>query len=382
LAFTAEFRLAAACCRWPITEPAGTAVREAAVGIDWERFLAVLARHRIEGLAHHALTAAEVALPPVQAAALARSAANVLRKDLEFAAEAVRIDRAFAALPHLFVKGSTLAMLAYGTLGLKSAWDIDILVAPEAMAEAGAVLAEMGYVCVLPAEPAQVEAWLRWIKETIWIHPTRGHAVELHSKLLDNPHLAGDLGLASPQQQVQVADGISLPTLQTEHLFAYIVAHGAYHGWSRLKWLADAAALATAGGVPVAELQAAAERLGAGRCSAAALVLARRVIGSEIDVGLVERLRRDAAVGALVRTAMWVMDGGPDGAAECDGAGGRMLARKASHFLLAKGWRYQLSEFLHKATFPYTPAYLKIPPWLRPGYTVLRMPRWLFSRRT
>lgn len=382
MAFTAEFRLAAACCRWPVDEAAKAAVRAAAGGIDWGRFLAVLARHRIEGLAHNALTRAGVAVPAAPAAALAQSAAAIQRKNLEFAAEAVRIDRALAGLPHLFVKGSTLAMLAYGTLAHKSAWDIDILVSPDTLAEAGAILAEMGYVCVQPAEAAQTGTWLRWVKETIWIHPVRGHAVELHSRLLDNPHLAGEVGLASPRQQVEVANGMALPTLQSDHLFAYIAVHGAYHGWSRLKWLADAAALATSERVDAAALHDAAERVGAGRCSAAALVLARRVIGTDIDSSLIARLRRDPAVNSLVRTAMWVMDGGPDGSAECDSRGGRMVARKASHFLLARGWRYQLSELWHKAAFPYTPAYLKVPAWLRPGYTLLRMPWWLFSRRT
>lgn len=356
-------------------------MREGAVGIDWDRFLAVLARHRIEGLAHHALTAAEVAVPPAQAAALARSAANVLRQNLDYAAEEVRIDRAFAALPHLFVKGATLAVLAYGTLGIKSARDIDLLVTPETMIAAGEILQGLGYACYLPAEPAQTEAWLRCIKETIWLHPVTGHLVEVHSRLLDNPRLLGQVGLASPRQQVTVSSGMSLPTLSTQHLFAYVAAHGACHGWSRLKWLADAAALTTAAGATAASLHAAGERLGGGRCTAAALVLAQRVIGTEMDAGLVGRLRRDAAVGALVRTAMWVMDGGSEGTAEYAG-GGRRLVRKASHFLLARGWRYQLSEFLHKATFPYTPAYLKVPAWLRPGYTLLRMPRWLFSRRT
>ncbi|WP_324749476.1 nucleotidyltransferase family protein [Sphingomonas sp. LY54] len=365
-----------------MTEPAKAAVREAAAGVDWDRFLAVLARHRIEGLAHHALTAAEVAAPPAQAAALARSAADILRKNLEFAAEAVRIDRAFAALPHLFVKGSTLAMLAYGTLALKGAWDIDILVSPETIAEAGAILADMGYICVLPAEPEQTEAWLRYVHETVWAHPTRGYAVELHSRLNDNPEMMPGVGLGSPRQRVQVGGGASLETLAQPVLFVYLCAHAARHAFSRLKWLADIAAFTSVDGVSADDLHSAAEQRGARRCSGTALLLADQVIGTPVDARLLARLREDPVVRGLAWTARWVMDGGRDGTASCDGAGGRMLARKASYIFLASGWRYWARELLDRAVFPYTPAYLKVPAWLRPGYTLLRMPWWLFSRRT
>ena len=49
------------------------------------------------------------------------------------AAETVRLQRLFdeAGLPLLILKGASLAMLAYGNLGMRSAKDIDLLIRPE-----------------------------------------------------------------------------------------------------------------------------------------------------------------------------------------------------------------------------------------------------------
>jgi hypothetical protein len=59
----AGFRLAAACCHWPADARRDRAVTAAARGItDWPAFLCVIRRHRVEPLAHAALSAAPPAL--------------------------------------------------------------------------------------------------------------------------------------------------------------------------------------------------------------------------------------------------------------------------------------------------------------------------------
>ena len=61
--------------------------------------------------------------------------------------EALRLQRLFneADVPVLFVKGASLAMLAFGTLGLTSGQDIDLLVPLEALPQASALVARAGY---------------------------------------------------------------------------------------------------------------------------------------------------------------------------------------------------------------------------------------------
>src|SRR5687767_10584511 len=133
LRLPAELRLMAACCRWPPSPARDEAVRAAAAApIDWDGFGRLVARHRVAGLVHDGLDRAGVAAPAALAGRLAAEAADIARQNLVFAAECLRLDGLLDAgeVDHLFLKGVTLNMLAYGTLALKQAIDIDLLVDP------------------------------------------------------------------------------------------------------------------------------------------------------------------------------------------------------------------------------------------------------------
>ena len=146
--FSPEFRLAAACAMWPPSDCRTEAIQAAAAGpIEWPRFLRVVQRHRVLGLAHQGLTDARLAVPPEIRREIGARAATLVRENLAMAAEALRLQRLFdeAHLPVLFVKGSSLAMLAFGNLGLSGGQDIDLLVPLEMLPEAMAVVARAGY---------------------------------------------------------------------------------------------------------------------------------------------------------------------------------------------------------------------------------------------
>lgn len=384
--FPPEFLLAAACCRWPPSASRDVAVsRAAAAAIEWGRFLAVAKRHRIEGFANDALRKAGVGLPTHVAAALGAEEAAIARRNLAFAAEGVRLHKTLSQtrLSHLFVKGTTLAILAYGGLGLKSARDIDLLVPSDMLGPAGRVLAGLGYERRIP-DPALpetlAERWLEYSKEALWVHRDSGIAVELHNRLVDNRTLLPGVGLSSPRQVVRVAEGVTLPTFARDELFAYLCVHGTHHGWSRLKWLADVAALMGDDPGEAGRLHDASLRLGAGRCSAVALSLCNRLLGTSLPVGLAGDLRADRGVRWLEATALWAMAGGDDGGAEFGDSPREIVRLQASHLLLNRGWRHWLGDIRHKLFYPYTPPYLAMPSWLRPGYTLLRLPGWLLGR--
>ena len=71
-----------------------------------------------------------------------RTSAELVRENLAMAAEALRLQRLFdeADLPVLFVKGTSLAVLAFGNLGLRSGQDIDLLVPLETLPAATALI--------------------------------------------------------------------------------------------------------------------------------------------------------------------------------------------------------------------------------------------------
>src|SRR5262245_14472201 len=126
-----EFLLAAACSVWPPSDYRAEAIREAAAApLDWDYFLRVVTRHRVVGLVHDGLTRAQAAMPASIVEEIATQAATMVRQNLAFAAEALRLQALFveADIPVAFIKGISLAKLAYGNLGLRHNRDIDLVV--------------------------------------------------------------------------------------------------------------------------------------------------------------------------------------------------------------------------------------------------------------
>ena len=308
LRIPAELRLMAACCRWPPSPARDEQVRQAAAGaIDWDGFGKLVGRHRVAALVHDGLTRAGVEAPAPLAAKLAEEAGGIARQNLLFAAECLRLETLFDALGHLFLKGVTLNMLAYGSLAYKQAVDIDLLVAPGDYEAAIGLLRGAGYRCIVPGpEPATEEIllWVKGHKHSNWMSPAR-LSLELHAGLVDNPLLVQGLDADAPSQRVEVASGKFLPTLATEELFAYLCAHGAAHGWARLKWLADAAALVShEDGAGIERLHARSVALGGGRSAGQALLLSSILFGLELPPVLRAELEGDRGTRILVRLAM------------------------------------------------------------------------------
>lgn len=379
---TPEFRLAAACCRWP---PSPSAVARVAAGpIDWARFGRVARVHRVEGFAWTALRGSDVPLPDGIADALRVRAAPIPAHNLAFAAESVRLARLFdtAAIPLLFVKGVTLAMLAYRSLSFKSSYDIDLLVAHADMARAADVLAQAGYGRLLPAPELDDAAARRWeaaYKETIWRHRTSGIVAELHSGLVDNARLLRGVGIASPRADVAIGGGLTLPTLRPHDLFAYLCAHGAGHGWSRLKWLADVGALVAGSATGAEPLYRGAQARGAGRAAGQALLLCHRLFDTPLPDGLADGLRSSRVLRRLETTALAAMTGG-GGDVELDRRPRDTARIMLSHFALGEGPGYRWSEFRRKLVHPHDRAHVPLPRALHWLYPLLLIPNWLIRR--
>ena len=382
--FPAGFRLACACAVWPPSPARDAAVRAAAAGVDWERFLRVSGRQRIRPMAWAALEAAGVAPPEPVATRLARNAEAQGARSLALAAEALRLRGLLEAtdVEVLFVKGAALAELAYGDQRLKHCRDIDLLVQPGDAERAFQLLRGEGYVAAGPEGDlgaAQRRTLYRLRKDMELVHPARRLNLELHWRLVDNPALLKGVGLGSPTQEVAVLDG-RLRTLADAQLFAYLCVHGATHSWFRLKWLADLNAwLAGKTDIEIASFHHDARRLGVEACSAQALILRERLLGSPAPPALAPELRgrRTRVLVAAALDAMVGADGETELAARPWG-GFRLLRPqflrgRGPAFLFAQ-WRL-LAESLDDAlTVP-------LPRALRFLYPILRLPLWLLRVR-
>ncbi len=302
-----EFDFVVACCLWPPSPGRDQLVAARAAGLHWPMVERIARRHRVEGLVWAAIRRTGLEVPAELGSALASAAEAIVRQNLRIAAESQRLKEAFAAaeLPLLFVKGLSLAMLAYGNIMLKSGWDIDILVPPDAAAGAAMLLRQSGYVPTVPkgaSDEHAIAAWHSGWKESVWWNARRGTHIELHTGLVDHPMLLPQIGISSPRQEVPITGGISLLTLATDELFAYLCVHGASSAWFRLKWVADLAALLD--GREAAEIDRLYRRsqaLGAGRAADVGLLLCHRLFGTGVSDRLVQELLADRVGRLLIK---------------------------------------------------------------------------------
>lgn len=293
-----EFSLIALCCA---ADPPLDAIRAAAGVVEWDRVLQLAERHRVVALVHHALRLASVALPNTAQARLTVRAQASVRAGLAQAAETVRLHQRLTAagIRAVFVKGATLAQLAYRDLGRKGAKDIDLYIEPTDLPATIQALRADGYSFALAR--TRPTLWLQRFQfnQVEGVHARTGIQLEVHWRVSRNPGLLPSLGAAASTQPV-VISGVAVPTFVTPDLLAYLAVHGGLSGWARLKWLADFDALLH-GLDDEAMLAAArhADALGAGTAFAQGLVLRERLLRRPVPPALAPACRRPAVQRAV-----------------------------------------------------------------------------------
>jgi Uncharacterised nucleotidyltransferase len=382
--FPAELQLAAACAMWPPSDRRTEAIRAAATGsLDWPRFLRVAQRHWVFGLAHQGLTEARLAIPPEIRREISARAATLVRENLTMAAEALRLQRLFgeAHVPVLFVKGSSLAILAFGNLGLSGSQDIDLLVPREALPAATELIARAGYRRFDPPpgiSDMQLRQLLSLRRDLGFVHQTTGLQIELHWRLFGNPHAMAEDSIMAASREVLLTDTMGLRTLGDEDLFAYLCMHGARHWWNRLKWLADFnALLASAPEDRIEHLVRTAEARGTGRAAVLALLLCRRLLGATLPAQLMATLGESTTIRWLQATALRAMATGQGERTPHETRFGTTLGTLSS-FLLSRSWRYRLKELNLHLTNQTDMLTIPLPERLRVLYPLLRLPLWVW----
>jgi hypothetical protein len=302
--------------------------------------------HRIEGLAWNALSCPNV--PDEIRTELSEAAAAIAMQNLETTAECSTLLEAFEAaeVPLLFLKGTTLGALAYGNPALKSAIDVDLLIDPDHLLRAAALLRNSGYELIAPSKSPQdqlLRAWHVGWKESVWARSSPRLQIDLHTRTTDNSRLIVSVGVHSPCQSVDIGNGIRLPTLADEELFAYLAVHGASSAWFRLKWISDFAGfLHRRSANEIKHLYRRSQQLRAGRAAGQALLLADALFGTlEQAPDLRDELRSDRATRWLYLAALRLVTGEPREPTETRWG---TLTIHWTQFLLLPGAVYKLTE--------------------------------------
>ena len=178
---------------------------------------------------------------------LTARANEVALQELAMAAELGRLIHSLttAGLKPVVLKGVSVAVQAYGRLGLRQNRDIDLLVRPAEVMPALTCLAGLGYTAFEPPDAFDPQAFVAWGKRHKDVALRKGPfgpIVELHWRLFDVERSANG------HEQISLSS-VHLPgvgeilCLAPTTALIYMCEHGAEHAWSRLKWLADLNAL-------------------------------------------------------------------------------------------------------------------------------------------
>lgn len=387
---TPEFRLLCLAARRPQSaEDAETLCGAIAAGPDWRAVVEAAQRHRLVPLVFASLQNCGSGLvPPEFIAELRRQTMGDVARSLAQIAEIDRLLRAmaFAGIRVLVLKGVALSAQIYGDPGLRSARDIDLLVAPEKFSDADRVLVDAGYQChSTTRSPRQMARYLRWVKDLQYIHNGTGACVELHNRLTDNPNLLACDFDTLWAERVQVPLGESaVATLPARFLPLYLCVHGAIHGWERLRWLADLAAVLRQPGAQDTALEEA-EAAGLRPLMLHAMVLAHDLFGLKIK-------ERDLAQAASCRQVRRL-----DRILAHFFAGSALLRAPLRHswkerwrtswwlrryrFALKSDWRYWRSEMVRDWLSPVDWETIRLPDALFWLYPIIRPVGWLLRRR-
>lgn len=351
--------------------------------MDWQHFLRIVDHHRVWGLAFDGLRRAQLRPPAEVTCTLGAQARAVARTNLAQCAEAIDLQHLFhrAGVRVVLLKGIALAKLAYGDLSLKYGKDLDLLVSPEDARLAIAGLERAGYVLCEPRPAlsrAQRELWLRHSKEFGFRHHKTGSNVELHWRLVDNPHQLSGVDPFSDLELLRLTDESSICTLGRNLLPVYLSVHGATHAWFRLKWLADFGALLSREGSNVEQLHDLAKNWGAARSFGQALLLSERLLGMKIPSSLSVELRASQALAFLEASALSAMLRGNATTGPNEGLGSVRFV--LSGIRLGDNSRARWSALRAYLFGPHDMVRLCLPACLHFAYPLVRVPSLLCRR--
>ncbi len=222
-------------------------------GADSVSFGTAVTRHRVGAFLQSGLpSVVQEKLPAEVRKHVLESSRLTARNALVRSAELVRIAQLFAAagIPFISIKGPLLARSLYGDVGGRHAGDLDLLIAPDKLTQADAVLRAAGCRRSQPdfeLTPRQWREYQRLKHEFEYFNDTSRVRIEIEWRLEGLGHQDFDEWLKTGAHET--LGGIELARLPAETEVLYLFVHGAGHEWFRLFWLVDVARLLTRGGV-------------------------------------------------------------------------------------------------------------------------------------
>lgn len=255
--------------------------------IDWEQFVRLALHHRVYPFLYPRLSRMQNELVPAAVSGrLQREYRRNTVQMLQLSGEMGRIggELAKAGIRSLFLKGPVLAEDLYGDLSLRTSRDLDFIVPMKQLQEAEALLLRLGYVKEEDFESILGD-WKWREHHTTFNHPDSKIKAEVHWRLSPGPSTEPDFDGLWQHARTSALMGPDVHYLGREDLFLFLAAHGARHGWSRLRWLLDIRQLLLQQPDP-AVLTELLKRYHYEAVAGQTLLLAADLLGAPVDPGL------------------------------------------------------------------------------------------------
>jgi hypothetical protein len=209
--------------------------------VDWNLFLDLAFHHRLYPLIYSRLKRkGSKWIPQYVIHSLEDKYKQNTFRMLHFSAEMQYISQVFSAsqIPLLMLKGPVLASDLYGDLSLRTCGDLDVLVPLRDLNKVDQLLSNQGYL-----KDDYIQTILgdwKWRHHHItYYHSEKQIKLEIHWRLNPGPGNEPDFEELWERRRDCKLTNIPIYYLGREDLFFFLVTHGARHGWSRLRWLAD-----------------------------------------------------------------------------------------------------------------------------------------------
>jgi hypothetical protein len=242
------------------------------------------------------------AVPPTVLSQLSAENQENTERCLWLTAELVKVMAAMekAEISCIPFKGPTLAIAAYGDLGLRQFTDLDLFVRERDVARAKVVLLDRGFNPVRNLNRAREAALLRFDNASAFV-TDRDVLLDLHWRFAPRhfylPLETDDLW--QRLQEVNLGTQV-LPTLSVEDLLLVLCGHGFTHQWERLVWACDVANLIERrNDLDWDFLFGKARHLGMLRIVLAGLGLAREM-GASLPPRVIDELNQDSELKTLI----------------------------------------------------------------------------------
>lgn len=209
--------------------------------IDWDLFLQLARHHRVYPTIYRKIKGQnEKCFPADVVQTLNLEYQKNTFRMLHLSAETEKLARLFSGnnIRSLFLKGPVLAFDLYGDISLRTSNDLDILIPIDDLEKMDDLLLKDGYVkddYILTV----LSDWKWRHHHVTYFHPGKKIKVEIHWRLNPGPAKEPCFSDLWEQKRISLLTKTPVHILGSEDLFFFLVSHGARHGWSRLRWLAD-----------------------------------------------------------------------------------------------------------------------------------------------